>query len=178
MPSRKGYWLSMAALVIALPAAVAVQGWGAFSNWRGQNERVPVPGATGQPIDYAGARWTVTRFTRLAGGEGHAVVLAEFEATMSDPKALGEVPCLVGLSDGAGRTWQSTLFADPIVRKMYPETSEMGLCGGPTFAATSPGEPARMAASFLIPASARDLALSITLFSALPNYLSISEPQP
>jgi hypothetical protein len=33
-----------------------------------------------------------------------------------------------------------------------------------------------MAASFSIPASARDLTLSIALLSALPAYLSVSEP--
>ena len=40
------------------------------------------------------------------------------------------------------------------------------------------GEPVRMAASFSIPASARDLKLSVALLSALPAYLSVSEPQP
>jgi hypothetical protein len=178
MASRRGYWLSLAALVVALPAALAAQSWGDVMDWRAQNLRVAIPGATGQPVDYAGARWTVTRFTRLAGAEGRAVVLAEFEAMAADLKALGDVPCMVGLADGAGRKWQSTLFADPIVRKMYPETDEMGLCGGPTFAATEPGKPARMTASFVIPADARDLELSIALFSALPDYLSVSEPRP
>ena len=56
MSARRGYWLSVAALVVALPVAVAVQGWGAFSDWRSQNERVPVPGEAGQPVDYAGVR--------------------------------------------------------------------------------------------------------------------------
>jgi hypothetical protein len=175
-PPRRAYWLSMAALVVALPAAVAVQVWGNAVTWRTAHERVPVEAATGEPVDYAGARWTVTRFTRLAGSAGRAVVLAEFEAAIADPQALGAVPCVVGLSDADGRTWQPVLFADPIVQKMYPETTGMDLCGGPTFATAQAGKPARMTASFVIPASARDLKLSITLFSALPAYLSVSEP--
>lgn len=177
-PSRRSYWLSMAALTVALPAALAAQTWGDIKDWRMQHEREPVQAAAGQPVDYAGARWTVTRFTRLAGGEGRVVILAEFEAVAADPGALGAVPCEVQLVDGAGRQWQPTLFADPVVRKMYPESADRSLCGGPAFAAAGNGKPAKMAASFVIPASARNLELSIVLFSALPAYLSISEPQP
>jgi hypothetical protein len=177
-PPRRAYRLSLAALVVALPAALAAKVWGDVARWRAAHERAPIEAATGNPVDYAGARWTVTRFTRLAGGAGRAVVLAEFEAVSADPKALGAVPCEVGLSDGAGRKWQPALFADPVVQKMYPETTEMGLCGGPTFATAEPGKPAGMVASFVVPAAAKDLELSITLFSALPAYLSVSEPRP
>jgi len=177
-PPRRAYWLSVAALVAVLPVTLAVHVWGDVANWRAAYERTPVEAAAGRPVDYAGARWTVTRFTRLAGDAGRAVVLAEFEAAAADLKALGAVPCEVKLSDDASRKWDPVLFADPIVQKMYPETMDMGLCGGPTFAAAEPGKPARMAASFVIPASAKDLRLSITLFSALPAHLSVSEPGP
>jgi hypothetical protein len=34
-----------------------------------------------------------------------------------------------------------------------------------------------MAASFTVPASARDLTLSIAMLTALPAYLSVSEPR-
>lgn len=177
-PPRRAYWLSMAALVVVLPAALAVHVWGDAANWRAAHERAPIEAATGKPVDYAGARWTVTRFARLAGGAGRAVVLAEFEAVAANPQALAAVPCEVGLSDDAGRKWQPVLFADPVVSKMYPETAEMGLCGGPTFATAVPGKPARMMASFVVPAAAQDLKLSIALSSAAPAYLSVSEPRP
>ena len=175
--SRRGYWLSMAALVVALPAALAAQSWEDVRAWRAQHGREPVPAAVGQAIDYAGARWTVTRLTRLAGGQGHAVVLAEFEAATADPQAAGSSPCQVLLADGDGRTWQPVLFADPVVRKTYPEAEERSLCGGPAFAAAAPGKRALMAASFTVPASARDLTLSIAMLTALPAYLSVSEPR-
>ncbi|RWB35189.1 MAG: hypothetical protein EOS50_02040 [Mesorhizobium sp.] len=175
--ARRGYWLSLMALVVALPAALAAQTWGSIKDWRSQHLRQPVSAILGQPIDYAGASWTVTRLIRLAGSEGSAVVLAEFEALAADPKALGAVPCKVRLSDGSGREWQPTLFADPVVRKQYPDVRNRSLCGGTAFAATEPGKPARMAASFLIPPAASSLTLSIALYSALPNYLSVSEPR-
>ena len=177
-PTRRSYWLSMAALVVALPATVAVQSWGSFVNWRLANVREPTMARMGQTVDYAGAQWTVTRLTRLAGGEGRAVVLAEFEATIPDPEAFASIPCEIGLSDGEGRTWRPVFLGDPAVRKMYPEALQRALCGGPSFAGAQGDEPVKMAASFAIPASARDLRLSIALLSALPAYLSVSEPQP
>ncbi|TIS95902.1 hypothetical protein [Mesorhizobium sp.] len=166
----------MAALVVAVPAALAAQTWGSIKDWRSQHLRQPVSGTLGQPIDYAGASWTVTRLTRLAG-KGSTVFLAEFEALAADPKALGAVPCQVRLSDESGREWQPTLFADPVVTQQYPDVRNRSLCGGVAFAATEPGKPARMAASFLIPPGASSLTLSIALYSALPDYLSVSEPQ-
>jgi hypothetical protein len=165
------------ALVVALPAALAAQTWGSIKDWRSQHVRQPVSATLGQPIDYAGASWTVTRLTRLAGSEGNAVVLAEFEALAADPKALGAVPCKVGLSDGSGREWQPTLFADPVITQQYPDVRDRSLCGGSAFAGTESGKPARMAASFSIPPAASGLTLSIALYSALPNYLSVSEPR-
>lgn len=176
IPSR-GYWLSLAALIVVLPAALAAQGWQDVLAWRDEHRRDAVPATVGQGTDYAGARWTVTRLTRLAGGEGRAVVLAEFEALAADPKALGSAPCQVRLADGEGRRWQPVLFADPVVRKTHPEIAERSLCGGPAFAAAAAGKPALMAASFTIPASAKDLTLSIAMLTALPRYLKITEPR-
>jgi hypothetical protein len=176
-PSRRGYWLSMAALVVALPAALAARTWGDVKDWRAEHVRKPVPGAVGEPIDYAGASWTITRFIRLEGSQSRAVVLAEFEAVIPDPLALSAIPCQVRLSDDEGREWQPTFISDRAIRRLYPEASERSLCGGPAFAAAEPGKPARMVASFSIPASAHDLTLSITLYSARPQYLSFSEPR-
>ena len=177
MPSRKGYWLSLALLFVAVPGTLAVRTWKDVRTWRSQHERQAEQGEVGKPVDYAGARWTVTRFTRLAGKNGSVAVLAEFEAAAADPKALAATPCDVSLSDGAGRTWHQTIFSDPAIRKQYPETASLGLCGGPTFATTQKGAPAKMVATFSIPAAATGLSLSITLYSALPRYLSISEPK-
>ena len=163
--------------MIALPAALAARTWGDVKDWRAEHMRAPIPGAAGEPIDYAGASWTVTRFIRLAESQSRSVVLAEFEAILPDPQALSAIPCQVSLSDGEGREWQPTFISDRAIRQLYPDASERSLCGGPAFAGAEPGKPARMAASFSIPASARNLTLSITLYSARPQYLSFSEPQ-
>lgn len=66
MSTRRGYRLSRTALVVALPAALVVQTWGSIKDWRSQFLRQPLSATLGQPIDYAGASWTVTRITRLA----------------------------------------------------------------------------------------------------------------
>jgi hypothetical protein len=167
----------MAALVVALPAALAARSWGDIKDWRAEHMRKPVPGAVGARIDYAGASWTVTRFARMAVSEGsRTVVLAEFEAVIPDPQALSAIPCQVRLSDEEGREWQPTFIPERVIRRLFPEASERSLCGGPAFAAAEPGKPAKMAASFSIPASAQDLTLSITLYSARPQHLSFSEP--
>jgi hypothetical protein len=113
----------------------------------------------------------------MAGENGSAAVLAEFEATVADPGALASTPCQVRLSDETGRIWHQTVFSDPIIRKQCPETASLGLCGGPTFATTQKGRPAKMVATFSVPASATGLHLSIALYSALPRYLSIGEPK-
>lgn len=177
MTPRRAYWLSMAALVVAVPAALIAQSWGDAQAWRSAHERHPIPATAGQAVDYGGARWTVTRFTRLATSDAkRAVLLAEFEAVAGNPKALSETPCQVILTDGADRKWRPVLFADPVVRKLYPETSERSLCGGPAFGRAEPGKPVRMVETFDIPADARDLKLSIALFSVLPDYLNVSEP--
>jgi len=167
----------MAALLITVPAALAVHSWGDIQDWRAEHVRNPIAGAVGRAIDYGGASWTVSRFTRLAGSEGRAIVLAEFEAVIPDPQALATIPCEVRLSDGEGREWRPAFLSDPVIRRTYPEALERSLCGGPTFAAAEPGKPAKMAASFSIPASARGLTLSIALYSARPAYLSFKEPR-
>jgi hypothetical protein len=167
----------LAVLVVAVPAALTIKTWKDIRTWRSQHEWQAEPGEVGKPIHYAGAQWTVTRFTRMAGENGSAAVLAEFEATIADPRALASTPCQVRLSDEAGRIWHQTVFADPVIRKQYPETASLGLCGGPTFATTQKGQPAKMVATFSVPATAAKLHLSIALYSALPHYLSISEPK-
>jgi hypothetical protein len=177
MPSRKGYWISLALLLAAVPVALTIKTWDDIQTWRSQHERQAEPGEVGKPVGYAGAQWTVTRFTRMAGENGSAAVLAEFEAMTADPGALASTPCRVRLSDEAGRTWHQTVFADPVIGKRYPETASLGLCGGPTFATTERGKPAKMVATFSVPVTATGLHLSIALYSALPRYLSISEPK-
>lgn len=176
-PFRRGYWASLAALAAALPAALAAHVWGDFQDWRALGGREPIPAQVGQPVDYAGARWTVTHIARLPADERRAVVLAEFQSEMPNPGALAGVPCEVTLSDGEGRKWQPAFLSDPVVRQRYPEAVDKPLCGGPTFAAAAPGKPAAMAATFSIPASAGQLTLSIALQPALPRYLSVSEPR-
>ncbi|MDQ6434858.1 hypothetical protein RB623_12445 [Mesorhizobium sp. LHD-90] len=171
--SRRGYWLCLAGLLVALPAALAVKSWGSVREWRAQNLRTAVEVTDGQPVRYAGAEWTFSGLRKLHGGE-RTIVLAEFEALPDDPAALGQVPCDVQLTDGLGRSWSPHFLTDPIVRKSAPRAAEKRLCGGPTFEETPKGTKAEMAATFVVPASAENLSLTLTMASARPQYLRFS----
>ncbi|MEQ1955790.1 hypothetical protein [Mesorhizobium sp. CN2-181] len=174
---RRGYRLSLAALAIALPAALLVESWGSVREWRARHERAPVEAVQGQPVRYAGAEWRLTRLERIAGGSPErTIMLAEFEAVPDDPAALAEVPCAVALTDGLGRQWNATFVADRVVRRAYPRAADKPGCGGPTFGALAKGAKAEMAATFVVPATADDIALSVTMASALPRYLRFSAP--
>ena len=172
---RRGYWLSVAALVVALPAAIGVHSWGSIREWRARNHRTPVEAELGSQIRYAGAEWKLTRLERIAGeSPDRIIMLAEFEAVPDDPAALAEVPCGVALTDGLGRTWRSTFIPDRVVRRAYPQAADKPGCGGPTFGALAKGAKAEMAATFVVPASAQHIALTVTMNSARPQFLRFS----
>lgn len=172
----RAFWLSLAALVLVLPASLAVRAKDSAQAWRDEYSHTPIDAAIGQPVDYAGVEWTVTRLERLFSANGASIVLAVFEASGPNLKELAEAPCQVSLGDGEGRRWTPESLAHQAVRQNNPDVAERSLCGGPTFAETEDGKPALMAATFLVPEATRDLSLSIGLLPALPNYLRVSGP--
>ena len=103
-PRRRAFWLSLAALVLVLPASLAVRAKDSARAWQNEYSHTPIDAAIGQPVDYAGVEWTVTRLERLFSANGASIVLAVFEASGQNLKELAEAPCQVSLGDGEGRT--------------------------------------------------------------------------
>src|SRR5262245_24790187 len=86
---RRRYWLSVGALAVVLPAALAVNSWSSLAEWRNRTVRTPVAVERGSTQRYAGAQWQLTVLTRLAEGSADAIVIvAEFEAAVDDPELL------------------------------------------------------------------------------------------
>ncbi len=82
---RRRYWLSLAALVVVLPAAVLAHTWGSLTQWWANNDRDPIEVERGTAQPYAGAEWRMTGLSVLPiGSTGRSVVLAEFEARIDE----------------------------------------------------------------------------------------------
>jgi hypothetical protein len=174
---RRRYWISMAALAVALPAALVVQTWNSARTWRAENFRDPLHVERGEAQPYAGATWRLTDLARLAGGAPErTVVVAEFEATAEDAAPLVQVPCQVLLVDRRGRAWRPNFIPDRILRQMRPESVEKPRCGGPAFENVPKGGTVKMVETFEVPADAEGLQLSLTMLTARPQYLLFNSP--
>lgn len=169
---RRRYWLSLAALVVLLPAAVLLSAWESFMLWRTNHYRVPIPVERQAIQRYAGADWKLSELTRLPGGSPEqSVMLVEFEAVVDDPAMLLASPCEVGLTDGEGRIWQNSFLTGSIVRELRPDAVEKSLCGPFAFEGASKGSRVEMAETFIVPAAVENFELSVTVSGALPAHL-------
>lgn len=167
---KRRYWLSLAALVVVLPAAVLVNSWDSLSEWRRSHMRTPIVVERGAAERYAGAQWQLTGLTRLpAGPSGATVIVAEFEATVDDPALLQNSPCAVVLTDDKGRRWQPAFVPGRMVRQGRPAAADKPRCSG--LAKGEKGKTIAMAETFTVPEEAAGLALSLTIGAARPAHL-------
>lgn len=166
---RRG--ISLAALAVALPAALLVRTRETLPDWWRRVHVTPIEVARGTTQPYAGARWALTDTTRLPGDRpGTVVMVVEFEATVDDPAMVRQAaPCRIALTDPLGRRWAPVLFAGSAARKAKPEVLARPPCG--TFEKAARGQTVQMAASFFVPADAKDLSLAVTMMRALPDRL-------
>lgn len=169
---RRHYWLSLAGLVVILPATVLVSSWDSLMQWRANHYRIQIP-VEGQAVQrYAGADWKLSELTRLPGGmPEESVMLVEFEAVVDDPAILSKSPCEVALTDERGRIWKPVFLTEPIVRELHPEAAEKPRCSNFAFEGSSKGSRITMAETFTVPTAAENLALSVTVVGALPDYM-------
>lgn len=168
---RRRYRLSVAALVVVLPAAILVHSRGGLIEWLRAVQREPIIVERGAARDYAGAAWRLTALTRLPGSlPDTIVVLAEFEAAVVDPARLqGGGPCTVALTDASGRRWEPVVLTEAAVRKARPDAADKPRCAD--FPGAAAGSATTMAESFVVPEGAEGLALSVTMAGALPDRL-------
>ncbi len=171
MTERRRYWLSLAALLVVLPATIAVHSWDSVAAWRSRYDRDPIAVVTGATQNYAGAEWQLTSLSRLPGrSPDETVVLAQFEATVDAEIEAGNF-CQVVLTDAEGRRWQPVFLGERIVREMHPEAVDKPRCMTTQFETLAKGSRAKMAETFIVPDAANDLALNVTMTGALPQYL-------
>lgn len=169
---RRRYWLSLAALIIAMPAAVLVGSWENLEQWRANHRRIPIPVEPQVTQHYAGAEWRLSSLTRLPGGSpDRTVMLAEFEAMVDDAAILAASPCEVALTDTEGRRWKPGFLTEPIVRELHPDAAGKPRCGSFAFEGAGHGSTIGMAETFIVPVAAKEFALSITVTDGLPQYL-------
>ena len=167
---RRRYWLSLAALAIALPAAIIVNSWDSLSEWRRSQLSTPVAVERGATRGYAGAQWHLTGLTRLPGATPDtALIVAEFDAAVDDPTPLQAGPCTVALTDDKGRRWLPAFLPGRAVRQGRPAAADKPRCYG--LARAEKGKTIAMAETFTVPESAAGLALSISIGGARPAYL-------
>ncbi|WP_077962986.1 hypothetical protein [Ensifer adhaerens] len=162
MSEKRTFWTCLLVLIVALPAAFVVRAWESLreSQWLAAG-RAEIVVADGAPQAFAGGQWKLLDMRRLPRTDDARVILAEFEASPTEPAILSQGACRVRLVDGKGRRFEPVTLTEPIVRKMYPEVAERPRCGVLAFADAKDGAVVRMAESFIVPADARDLLLRI-----------------
>ncbi|HTV69877.1 MAG TPA: hypothetical protein VMF90_15190 [Rhizobiaceae bacterium] len=167
---RRAYWLSLAVLVVALPAAMYVHSDGGVVDLI-QETQAPLEVQRGEAQTYSGAEWRLTALTRLPGELPETeFVLAEFEAAVSDPAQFqAAMPCQVRLTDGEGRRWAPAFLVERVIRAARPDVSEKPRCLN--FAEARTGDTIAMAESFVVPKEAKDLTLSLSLKGEQPESL-------
>ncbi len=167
---RRRYWLSLAALVVVLPAALVVNSWDSLSEWRRGRLNAPIAVDRGSTQAYAGAQWQLTGLTRLPGATPDTtLVVAEFDAVVDDPTLLQAGPCAVALTDDKGRRWLPAFLPGRVARQGRPAAADKPRCYG--LARAEKGKTIAMAETFTVPESAASLALSVSIGGAKPTYL-------
>lgn len=169
---RRTWWLSLAALVVVLPLAVAFRSYGSAVAWRSAQELDPTVAAAGGTAFYAGAEWRLGGLYKLQEtGSSSAIILAEFEATVSDPAAFAAGACSVVLTDAARRRWQPLFLMPQAIRKARPEVADKPTCSSASLAPAAPGQRIVMAEAFMTPEEIADFDLVISLAQQRPAYL-------
>lgn len=167
---RRRYWLSLAALVVVLPAAIVANSWDSLSEWHRSRLDAPIAVERGAAQAYAGAQWQLAGLTRLPGATpGTTLIVAEFDAIVDDPALLQAGPCTVALTDDRGRRWLPAFLLGREVRQGRPAAADKPRCYA--LARAEKGNTIAMAETFTVPQGAAGLALSVSIGGARPAYL-------
>lgn len=167
---RRRYWLSLAALAVVLPAAIAVNSWDSLTEWRRSRPHKPIAVERGLAQAYAGAEWQLTGLTRLPGATPDTtLVVAEFDAVVDDPTLLQAGPCAIALTDDKGRRWLPVFLPGRTVRQGRPAAADKPRCYA--LARAEKGKTIAMAETFTVPENAAGLALSVGIGGAKPANL-------
>lgn len=172
---RRTRWWCIGTLVLVLPAAVLVHSYEGALEWRKTLELEPVIAPRGGKASYAGAEWRLSGVYKLAvPGKPAATVLAEIEATITDPAVFAAGgPCEVTLTDAEGRRWKPLFLAPRALREARPQVSDMPSCNVAFSNAPKAGDRIAMAETFTIPAELDSLDIVIAVMGERPAYLRL-----
>lgn len=172
MSERRFFWGSLAALVVAIPAAIAFRGYDSALAWRANQELYPLTADPGKPVRYGGAEWRLEGLYQLVGQDRKsAYVLAEFEAKIDDPAAFAAGACQIALTDRGETRWSPQFLPPYEVRNARPSLDERSTCGGATIKPLKAGVTVKMAEIFRAPADITKFDLVISQATLRPSYL-------
>jgi hypothetical protein len=172
---RRTRWWCIGALILVLPAAVLVRSYEGALEWRKTLELEPVIAPKGGKASYAGAEWRLSGVYKLAvPGKPSATVLAEIEATITDPAVFAAGgPCEVAVTDAEGWRWKPLFLVPRAIREARPQVSDMPSCNSALSKAPKAGDRIAMAETFTIPAELDSLDVVITVMGERPAYLRL-----
>lgn len=169
---RRMRWLSLAALLVLLPAAVAVRSYGGVTGWRAEQDLDPLTAEPGKTMSYGGADWRLEGLYQLRQDDKRsAIILAEFEARITDPAAFAAGMCRIKLSDRGDKRWRPLFLTPQEVRKVRPSIDERVTCGSATIQPLKAGETVKMAETFMAPAELTKFDLIVSAANFRPDYL-------
>lgn len=172
MSERRYFWGSLAALLVAVPAALALRGYDSALAWRANQELYPLIAEPGKPVRYGGAEWRLEGLYQLVGKDGKsAYILAEFEAKIDNPEAFAAGACQIALTDRGEKRWSPQFLPPYEVRKARPSLEERSTCGGATIKPIKVGETVKMAEIFRAPVDITKFDLAISSATLRPRYL-------
>lgn len=169
---RRNWWLSLAGLVVILPLALMMRSYDTAIAWYQEQELRPTVVASGGSASYGGAEWRLGGLYRLQStGSASSTILAEFEATVSDPAVFTGAPCSIVLADTAGRRWRPNFMMPRAIREARPELADKLTCNRARLDPTIAGQRILMAEVFTAPADVTDFDLVISFAGHRPAYL-------
>lgn len=173
MPRAKRLrWLSLAAVIVLLPAALWARSYESAMEWRGEQELNPLISEPGKAIAYGPAEWRLEGLYGLRQKDSDSVIiLAEFEARITDPQAFTNGLCRIHLSDRGEKRWSPLFIVPRDIRKARPSIDERLTCASATLKSWKAGDTVKMAETFAAPAGLKDFELTLSTLNVRPAYL-------
>jgi hypothetical protein len=176
-PWLRRNWIGLVAVAVLAPATVGITFATEWNAYFGERPSSPVSAAANETVDFAHARWTLDGSRRISGSSAEAEELGlpagsdlvVVSVRVSPEAGRGETPgCLVTLDERNGssvtRSWGKSV-TDPI---NYAPTE-----GTESYCSSEAVGPYTLESVFVVASDAGDdLALSVTVASELPRYLS------
>lgn len=170
---RRRRFYAAAGLVVALPLALAVHSWETARDWWQDRDLFEQSVGTGESVTYGGAEWRLVAFTKLATrADGSALVLAEFDAVVTNQAAFEQLPCNMALTDSAGRRWLPASLPSSDIREKRPIAAVKSTCGSAKLDKPKAGTELQIAEGFRLPWIEFERArVTLSLPSQRPHYL-------